>query len=121
VILVDTAIWIDHLNSVDPALEAVLDSGKVAIHPFIIGEIALGHLRHRDAVLGQLWQLPRTDVATDREVVQLIEDNRLYGTGIGYIDAHLLAATRLTPMTTLWTRDKRLLAAAQRLNLAMNR
>jgi len=119
VILVDTPIWIDHLNNVDPALAALLDSGKVGIHPFIIGEIALGHLRHRDAVLGQLWKLPKVDAATDWEVMRLIEDSELFGAGIGYVDVHLLAATRLTPSASLWTRDKRLLIAAERLGLAM--
>jgi hypothetical protein len=118
VILIDTSVWIDHLNRDDRAVGALLDLGQVAIHPLVIGEIALGRMRNRDAVLSGLWQLPQIDAATDREVIRLIDDRMLFGTGISYIDAHLLAATRLTPGTSLWTRDKRLLEVAERLGLA---
>jgi len=38
--------------------------------------------------------------------------------GIGYVDAHLLAAARLTAGSKLWTRDRRLQAVAAQLGLA---
>lgn len=88
-------------------------------HPYIIGELALGSLQNRHAVLGAL-QIPQAPVATDNEVLHLIETNAVYGIGIGYIDAHLLAAARLSPGTLLWTRDKRLLDASTRLGLAFS-
>jgi hypothetical protein len=50
--------------------------------------------------------------------LRFVDQQTLFGLGIGYIDTHLLTATRLTPDTLLWTRDKRLLAAANRLSLA---
>ena len=117
-ILVDTSVWIDHLRSDDTLLAELLDQGQVLSHPFIIGELALGNLRQRETVLADLRELPQASVALDDEVMLLIDRDRLFGIGIGYVDAHLLAATRLTQGAALWTRDKRLSAAAERLSLA---
>lgn len=117
-ILADTTIWIDHLRHGDTALAAALKAEKIVIHPFVIGELALGNLRPRDTVLAELHRLPLLMVADDDEVMHLIERGPLFGLGIGYVDAHLLAAARLAPGTTLWTRDKRLAAAAALLSLA---
>jgi predicted nucleic acid-binding protein len=118
VILVDTSIWVDHLRAGDERLGALLDSGEVLGHPFVIGELALGNLRQRDAFLHDLFDLPQAIVASDAEVLRLINREQLFGRGIGYIDAHLLAATRLTADTKLWTRDQKLNAAAAQLGLA---
>jgi predicted nucleic acid-binding protein len=120
VILVDTSIWVDHLRAGNPALRRLLDSSLVLAHSFVTGELALGNLRHRARVLGALHALPQASVAADREVLHFIEQQALYGLGIGYVDAHLLAAVRLTPGATLWTRDKRLHTVAVRLGLAMS-
>ena len=117
-ILVDTSVWIDHLRHADDVLTDLLDQEQVLMHPFIIGELALGHLRQRDAVLQALRDLRQATVAHDEEVLRTIEHERLFGIGLGYLDVHLLAAVRLTPEASLWTRDKRLLAAAERLSLA---
>jgi predicted nucleic acid-binding protein len=118
VILVDTSVWIDHLRRVDQILMDLLDRGLVVVHPFVIGELAVGDLRPRDAVLEGLQKLRRIAVADDEEVLRFIEQRRLFGHGLGYIDVHLLAATCLTPETSLWTHDKRLSAAAEHLSLA---
>jgi predicted nucleic acid-binding protein len=117
-ILVDTSVWIDHLRSSDEALVQLLESGQVMAHPFVIGELALGNLQHRNEVLSALQNLPQALVATENEVLGFVEQNGLYGAGIGYIDAHLLAATRLAPGSLLWTRDKRLLSVSGRLGIA---
>lgn len=117
-ILVDTSIWIDHLRQRDERLSGLLDHGRVLAHAFVTGELALGNLQNRDAILGAMQDLPQAPVATDAEVLGFISGTALYGLGIGYIDAHLLAATRLAPGTTLWTRDKRLLAVGIKLGLA---
>jgi predicted nucleic acid-binding protein len=117
VILVDTSVWIDHLRYGDSSLVNILNTGQVLAHPFVIGELALGSLRQRDVILETLNNLPRTKIATDEEVLTFINLSKLYGLGIGYIDAHLLASVRLTSGTLLWTRDKRLRAAANQLGL----
>jgi predicted nucleic acid-binding protein len=118
VILVDTSIWIDHLRGRDSVLASLLNTVQVLVHPFVIGELAVGILAQRDIVLGYLQSLPQATVATDGEVLRLIGSSGLFGLGIGYVDAHLLAAARLTRGATLWTRDKRLLAAAIGMSLA---
>lgn len=118
-ILVDTSVWIDHLRRRDEGLAELLEAEKVLTHPFIIGELSLGSLRQRDIILDALQGLPQSNVATHGEVMRFISENGLYGLGIGYVDAHLLAAVRLTPGVSLWTRDKRLLAAGSRLDMAL--
>ena len=117
-ILVDTSVWVDHLRAGNNAITGLLDTGRVLAHPFVIGELALGHLRQSGLVLGFLLDLPQATVAMDQEVLHFIHRHALSELGIGYVDAHLLAATRLTVGASLWTRDKRLLAAAERLGLA---
>ena len=117
-ILVDTSAWIDHLRTGDDALVRALDDGEVVTHPFVIGELACGNLRNRADVLRLLEDLPRARGATHEEVMAMVERRQLMGMGIGYVDAHLLAAAALTPSTSLWTRDKRLSGAAARLGLA---
>lgn len=117
-ILVDTSIWIDHLRTGDTELATLLQDGGVLAHPWVTGELALGHLSQRDTVLGLLHNLPQATVATDVEVLTLIDHRQLYGLGIGYVDAHLLAATILTAGARLWTRDKRLQAVAVQLGVA---
>jgi predicted nucleic acid-binding protein len=117
VILADTSVWVDHLRAGNRALAELLDAGLVLAHPFVIGEIALGRLRQRKTILEALLQLPRTFVATDAEVLAFIDRYELFGSGIGYVDVHLLAAVRLTAGSQLWTRDQRLFGAARALGL----
>ncbi|OCK62586.1 ribonuclease [Bradyrhizobium sp. LMTR 3] len=117
-VLVDTSIWIDHFRHVDARLAQLLDRGEVAMHPFVVGELLLGSALGSSNLIGDLNTLPRTSVASSDEVLKFISDRKLPGSGIGYVDAHLLAAAALTPETLIWTRDKRLLAAAQSLSLA---
>lgn len=117
-ILVDSSIWIDYLRSGDVALARLLEESSVLTHPFILGELALGNLRQREQILDDLQTLPEIIPATDDEVMHFINTNRLYGKGIGYVDAHLLASVRLTPGSRIWTRDKRFDALAREMNIA---
>ena len=117
-ILVDTSVWVEYLRTGNEMLAVLLDGGEVLGHPFVMGELALGSLRRRDAFLSDLRDLPQAIVAEDEEVLCLIDRDALFGRGIGYIDAHLLAAARLTTGAKLWTRDRRLRAVAARLGLA---
>ncbi len=116
-ILVDTSVWVRHIDRGVEALFALLEADGVLSHPFIIGEIALGNLRHRDSVLSDLRLLGQASAATHDEVLDLVERHELYGRGIGYVDVHLLAAARLTEDTLLWTFDKKLAAAAAHLGV----
>jgi predicted nucleic acid-binding protein len=118
VILADTSVWVDHLNRTDEKFAALLDRDLVVGHAFVLGEVSLGNLRQRTDVIEMFRALPQASMADDDEVLELIERAGLAGSGIGYVDAHLLAATQLTVECQLLTRDKRLEAVAVRLNLA---
>ena len=110
--LVDTSVWVEHLRRGLPRLASLLQDGEVLIHPWVIGELACGNLRNRSQVLELLQGLPAATVAGDAEVLHLIENDRLMGRGIGYVDAHLLASARLSHCR-LWTQDRRWAAVAQ--------
>lgn len=116
-ILVDTSVWIDHFYAgVTPLIE-LLQSEKVLIHPFIIGELACGNIQNRREILSLLHNLPSVSVASDKEALLLIENFSLMGKGVGYIDIHLLASVLIQNGAKLWTRDKRLLAIMNEMNL----
>jgi predicted nucleic acid-binding protein len=117
VILADTSVWIDHLNRGDARLRELLDADQLLMHPFVIGEVALGSWPHRLTALATMRDLQFALVAEDSEVLRLIEDLALTGTGIGYLDAHLLASVLLTFDAQLWTRDKSLRTVARQLSL----
>lgn len=116
-ILVDTPVWIDHLHKGVPELAELLESGLVVTHHLVIGELACGQMKNREEFLALLKILPVSLVATSEEVVALIERQRLMGKGLGIVDVHLLASAILTPECRLWTRDRRLIAVADALEV----
>ncbi|AMJ61848.1 type II toxin-antitoxin system VapC family toxin [Bosea sp. PAMC 26642] len=116
-ILLDASVWIDHLRRREPRLEQLLSDRRVLMHPFVVAEVALGSIARRAAMIGLLESFPQAAVATHEEVLALIEGKKLYGLGIGYVDVHLLASARLAD-ARLWTRDRRLRAAADLLRLS---
>jgi predicted nucleic acid-binding protein len=120
-ILVDSSIWIDHFRAADAQLTALLDSNEVLAHPFVIGELGLGSLAHREEVLRYLNGLPAAIDATHDEVMIFIECHKLASSGLGYVDARLLASAALTPDAALWSRDKGLRVAATRCGVAPRR
>ena len=117
-ILVDTSVWVDHLRAGVPALSAALERGEVLTHPYVLGELACGNLTNRSVVLQLLGDLPAAPMATNDEALDFIERRALMGRGIGYLDVHLLASVVLAGTVQLWTRDKRLAAVADDLELA---
>ncbi len=116
-ILADTSVWVEHLRKGSAALASLLQDGVVFGHPFVIGELALGHLRKRSSVLQSLQDLPQAIAASNEEALEFIEHHALTGAGIGYIDAHLLASVHLSSIK-LWTHDQRLRKVAHRLGVA---
>lgn len=116
-IVVDTSIWIDHIRVPNAALNALLLGGDVVHHPFVTQEIALGSIASRADVLKGLAALPAIVPAGTDELLEYIEKAKLMGTGVGLVDASLLAGSD-TSGARLWTRDKRLHAQAERLGLA---
>ena len=53
-ILVDTSVWVDHLNSPDVTMTARLRTNEVLMHSMVIGELACGNLRDREARIADL-------------------------------------------------------------------
>ena len=117
-LIVDSSIWIDHINKGDAELANQLKRRRVALHPMIIGEVALGSIANRHVMLEELSVLPQVQPASHAEVMAMIEWLGLFNCGIGYVDAHLLAAARQISDGQLWTRDKRLHAQSERLGVA---
>jgi len=116
-ILADTSIWIDHLCSLDKEMREHLNRGEIVIHPFIIAELALGSLRERAKTLALLDLLPQVRMPQLAEARLMIEARRLYSSGIGLIDAHLIASILIDSSTLLWTRDKPLRKVAEALGI----
>jgi len=102
-ILADTSIWVNHLRTGNSLFKSFLEDGAVLMHPWVRRELSLGHLKNRAQILGFLAALPQAEVAADEEVQHVVETRKLFGMGIGWIDAHLLAATLLTQTCSLWT------------------
>lgn len=118
-ILVDTSVWVDHFRKPIKELEQLAAAVLLVQHPFVTGELALGTLPDRDVILAYLSQdLPRAQVASEREFLTFVTSEGLAATGIGFVDSHLLASCRLTTGTRLWTRDKRLNRWAQESGVA---
>ncbi len=120
-ILVDTSIWIDHFRYGEAELRKIIEDDRLLCHPAIIGELALGSLRDRDAVIAFLAAQREALVATHDEVMTMIDRHSIFSMEIGYTDAHLLASTLLDQRSVLWTRDKRLEAAAQKTGALLHR
>jgi predicted nucleic acid-binding protein len=118
-VVADTSVWVEHLRRSEPRLAALLKAGDVLCHPFVVGELACGHLRRREEILGLLSALPSVDAAAHVEVLAFIERHRLQGKGLGLVDMHLLASCALAGRP-LWTLDLRLAGAAARLGLTLD-
>lgn len=116
-ILVDTSVWVDHLRMDNSHLERLLNESKVLCHPFIIGELACGNLKNRSEILALLKELPFTPVSEFDEYMQFIDQNRLYGVGVGFVDVHLLTSSLLAD-ASLWSFDKRLKKVAEDIGIA---
>jgi predicted nucleic acid-binding protein len=117
IILVDTSVWIDHFNSSSKELSIFLEEGVVATHPFVIAELALGGLKNRREILSLMRALPETAAVDKTELLHFIDSKKLANSGVGFVDAHLMAAAGLMG-GLLWTTDKKLRAVADKLDLA---
>jgi predicted nucleic acid-binding protein len=118
VILVDTSIWADHVVRPVVKLQELLIDHQVLVHPFVIGELALGNLRNWQQTVAMLKALPGSQVASNEDLLAFIPAANLSGSGVGFVDAHLLAACRLTLGARLWTRDKWLASKAHELGIS---
>jgi len=116
VVLVDTSIWIDHFRKANGKLASLLEMETVAIHPFVLGELACGNLSNRKEIIALLHALPEASKIEDDEMLLFIERHHLMGRGIGLVDAHILASCCIDACL-LWTGDKRLQLVAKEMNI----
>jgi predicted nucleic acid-binding protein len=119
-ILVDTTLWIDYFSARQPVVDELIVERQAGIHDLIIGELAVGDLRDRPNTLYALSRIKQAQRVSDREALDLIEAERLWGLGLGFVDVHLLASTLVTAECLLWTRDKTLAGEARRLGVSYN-
>ena len=117
-VLVDTSVWIAHFRYGNARLKALLTDCKALCHPFIIiiGEIACGNPRNRSEIVSLLQALPLARIAEDNEVLRFIDQHRLMGLGVGWVDMHLMASALLS-RAMLWTEDKKLRTVADLLGV----
>ena len=104
-ILVDTSVWIDHLHKKDPVLITHLQNSEVLLHPFIIGELSLGTIKNKNNFMRELSHLTLITEATHNEVIFFAQKHSSEGSGIGWIDVHLLASAALSN-AHIYTKDK---------------
>lgn len=116
-ILADANIWVHHWRIPNPQLLELTDAGRILTHPIVIGELSMGNLRNREATLWSLVRLGRPPLATDAETRQMVEARRLWGRGIGWNDAKILASV-VIGNCLLWTRDARLDEIAAEMSVA---
>jgi predicted nucleic acid-binding protein len=117
IVLVDTSVWVDLWRRGNAQLAHLLEQDRAVVHPFVLGELALGRLARRADVLRDLQALQAPRVAEHAEVLSLIDRVPLWGRGIGWVDAHLLASTLLDGLR-MWTLDQRLAAVAASMGVA---
>ena len=102
-VLVDTSVWIGHFKQRNAQLVALLESGRVVCHPYVVVEVACGTPPNRRAIITLLAELESVPVATPDEVLEMTERRNLYGRGCGFVDMSLLASTLLSEYALIWT------------------
>jgi predicted nucleic acid-binding protein len=118
--LVDTSVWVEHFRGRARAapLVALLAIDGASTHSFVVGELAIGNTGARwRSVLADLTLLPTLPVVAHEDVLGLVASRHLTGTGIGWVDAHLLAAA-MQAGTRMWTFDGKLASVAKSLDVA---
>lgn len=116
-VLVDTCVWVKHFREHDSRLIVLLEEGEVLSHPLVLGELSMGCLKDRDQTLWSLARLGRPPIATEAETNRMVEARRLWGRGIQWNDAQILASA-VIGAAKLWTMDQRLAGIAVEMGAA---
>ncbi|MBA2353386.1 MAG: PIN domain-containing protein [Acidobacteria bacterium] len=119
-VIVDTSVWVRFLSNQAPyaaGVERLLSDGEAVGHEFVFGELLIGDRGGRRQLLDSYVLMVEAPVVPHSEVVSFIRERKLYGRGVGWVDAHLLASA-LVSRAMLWTADARLAAVANELGVA---
>lgn len=116
-VVADTNVWVHHWRSSNRLLVEMVADGEIWTHPIVIGELSMGNLSRREPTLWDLTRLGRPPLATDLETRQMVEARRLWGRGIGWNDAKILASVVIGDCL-LWTGDRRLDRIAEEMEVA---
>lgn len=117
-VLVDSSVWVGHFKRRNQHLVTLLEDGAVICHPYVVAEVACGTPPSRKAIIGMLAELESAPVATQDELLAMLDTRQLYGRGCGLVDMSLLASTMLSEKALIWTIDKRFELVAAELNRA---
>jgi len=117
-VLVDSSVWVGHFKLRNEHLVALLEADLAVCHPFIVAEVACGTPPNRKAIISMLSELESTPVATQDELLAMVDAQQLYGRGCGFVDLSLLASAHLSEKTLIWTLDKRFEQLAAEANRA---
>ena len=118
-VLVDTSVWIRFLAGRAPhadALDRLLENDEVMGHDLVQGELLMGDTGSRRTLLAAYARIDQANTVAHAEVVEFVRVRRLRGRGIGWIDAHLLAAA-VVEHCALWTADGNLAVLATELGI----
>jgi len=118
VILIDTSVWVDHFRVPDEAVARLIRTKTAAVHPFVLGELIMGNLLDWQRTVEGLRSLPEAEAVGEDDFITFVADQKLQGSGVGFVDAHLLASCRLGRDLRLWCKDKRLGNWAESLGVA---
>ncbi|MEI8037060.1 MAG: type II toxin-antitoxin system VapC family toxin [Verrucomicrobiota bacterium] len=116
-VVVDTCVWVRHFRQRNARLLYLLEEGEVLCHPLVVGELAMGSLMGRAQMLWSLSKLGHPPLATAAETHQMVEARRLWGRGIQWNDAQILASVVIGGVK-LWTVDQKLLEIAGEMDVA---
>ena len=117
-IAIDTSVWADFFRGALPHVRDLMITGQIVQPPTVTGELAMGNLRDRDRTIALLQEIDPLALPVDQIVLDFVRDHALFGTGIGWSDAQILASVMIDGRCRLWTRDKRLASHAERLGCA---
>lgn len=118
-IIVDTSTWIDHIRGIATPIEDLLGQGRIALHPFVFGELMLNGLPKSGPFAASAFATyAEAPVASPSEVAAFIAWAELAGKGIGYVDTHLLISARYLVEGAVLTTDQNLREQAERLGLS---
>lgn len=118
-VLVDTSVWIRSLAGKEPfrkRVDRLLADESVLGHALVYGELLIGDPGARSAMLAHYSRFSYAASVPHEEVIALVRARRLFGRGIGWIDAHLLASS-LVSGARLYTVDGPLAGLARELGV----